>query len=206
VHSCWVIPRAFVAALVLYALQQGAYALQQGASAPPRTDTSVDLQQFGGTYYEIARSPNHFQTQCVGDVTVNYTVRTDGRLEVLNRCRRENGTIAQVRGVGRPGADGRIEVQFAAPWLSLGRRRWGNYVILAAGPDYSYAVIGWPRRDYLWILSRLPRMPQLAYKQALEIAKAYGYDVDRLIQNPEGDRGSTEDGFALQPTSRRHDR
>jgi apolipoprotein D and lipocalin family protein len=202
-----VISRALVAALVLYALQQG-------ASAPLRTGASVDLQQFAGTYYEIARSPNHFQSECVGDVTVNYTVTTDGRLEVLNRCRRENGTIAQVRGVGRPGADdGRIEVRFGAPWLSLGRRRWGNYEILAAGPDYSYAVIGGPRRDYLWILSRLPRMPQLAYKQALEIAKAHGYDVERLIQNPEGDRGSTEDAppegrayaFALQPTGRRHD-
>jgi apolipoprotein D and lipocalin family protein len=174
------IPPVLVSALLFCALPQR-------PPAPPRADTTVDLPQFAGTYYEIARIPNRLQRLCAGEVTATYTVRPDGRLNVVNRCRKENGTIVQVRGVGRRAGDGRlIHVRFAAPWHSLGRRTWEDHAVLAVGPDDSYAVLGNESRTCLWILSRLPRMSQLAYRQALEIARAHGYDVERLIQTPQG--------------------
>ena len=170
--------RALVCALALFAFPQG---------APPRPAAGLDPKQLAGTYYEIARIPNGFERQCVGKVTTTYDVRPDGRMDVFNECLKENGTGTRVHGIGRPAGDGtRMAVRFPAPWLSVGRRPWPDYEILGAGPEYSYVVAGDASRNHLWILSRLPRMPQLAYAQAIEIANGKGYDVVRLVRTPEG--------------------
>jgi apolipoprotein D and lipocalin family protein len=57
------------------------------AQRPLRTVASVDLQRYLGTWYEIATIPASFQKNCVG-VTTTYTLRPDGKLGVLNRCRK----------------------------------------------------------------------------------------------------------------------
>jgi apolipoprotein D and lipocalin family protein len=169
--------RALVCALALFAFPQG---------APPRPAAGLDPKQLAGTYYEIARIPNGFERQCVGKVTTTYDVRPDGRMDVFNECLKENGTGTRVHGIGRPAGDGtRMAVRFPAPWLSVGRRPWPDYEILGAGPEYSYVVAGDASRNHLWILSRLPRMPQLAYAQAIEIANGKGYDVVRLVRTPD---------------------
>ena len=157
---------------------------------PPRPVPSVDLAKYIGTYYEIARFPNGFQKQCTGNVTATYAIREDGRLDVINRCRKEDGTEAGASGVAKRAANdtsnARLRVRFAPAWLSLVPKVWGDYWILGIGPEYSYAVVGSPTREYLWILSRLPRMPAVAYQQAIEIATSNGYDVSRLVKTPQG--------------------
>src|SRR5512146_1442774 len=65
-----------------------------------RTVDRVDLDRYLGDWYEIARFPNRFQRQCVGDVKATYAKRTDGRIDVINRCRTANGVI-EARGVAR---------------------------------------------------------------------------------------------------------
>ena len=157
---------------------------------PPRPVASVDLAKYAGTYYEIARFPNRFQKQCTGNVTATYATREDGRVEVINRCRREDGTTQEARGVARRAendtSNARLRVRFAPAWLSFLPKVWGDYWILGTGPEYSYAVVGSPTGEYLWILSRLPRMPDLAYQQAIEIATSNGYDVSQLVKTPQG--------------------
>jgi apolipoprotein D and lipocalin family protein len=146
----------------------------------------LDLKLLAGSYHEIARIPNEFQKPCQSEVMTTYAVTSGGRLDVFVRCGRVNAVELEVRGVGRLSSDGdQIEVRFAAPWLSFGRRRWPNYEILAAGPEYGYVVLGDPSRTYLWILSRLPRMPDLAYAHALEVARSRGYDVSHLVRTPQ---------------------
>jgi apolipoprotein D and lipocalin family protein len=171
------IPRALIPALLLFVLPQG-------TSAPLRPARNVNLPHYAGTYYEIARVPNDLQKTCAGDITMTYSVRTDGHLDAFHRCRKPDGTIAEVHGVGRPASGSELQVRFVGPWRPLGRRRW-DYWVLGVGPDYSYAVIGNSSRTRLWVLSRFPRMSQLAYRQALEIAEANGYEVDKLILTPQ---------------------
>ena len=158
----------------------------QASSAPtPRTFDAVDLGAYAGTYYEIARVPNRFQKPCSGDVTATYVLRTDGRVEVINRCRTEGGTT-EVRGIakraGKGRSNARLKVRFAPAILSLLPRVWGDYWILGVGPDYSYAVVGDPSRTNLWILARTPVMPDISYRQALAIAASNGYDTSRLVK------------------------
>jgi apolipoprotein D and lipocalin family protein len=94
--------------------------------------------------------------------------------------------MSQVRGVGRRAGDGsQLQVRFGAPWRSIRRRGWEEYWVLTVGPGYSYAVIGNPARTCLWILSRVPRMSPLAYRQALQIAEANHFDVAKLVPSPQ---------------------
>lgn len=167
--------RTFVVALALAAAQP---------DAAPRTVEQVDLERYMGTYYEIARFPNRFQKQCAGDVTATYALRPDGRIDVTNRCRLADGSMDEARGVarraGKDTSNARLEVRFAPAFLSLLPQVWGDYWILGLGPDYSYAVVGSPDRDYLWVLSRTPQLNDDVYRQAVAIAESNGYDVQRL--------------------------
>ena len=43
-------------------------------------------------------------------------------------------------------------------------------------------VVGEPGLDYLWILSREPRMDESLYRQIVERTKQQGYDVGRLMK------------------------
>lgn len=167
--------------------------LQAGVSQPaPRTVPSVDLTQFAGTYYEIARYPNKFQKRCSGDVTATYALRPDGRIDVVNRCRTADGSMVEARGVAKRAknhaGNARLKVRFAPAFLSWLPQVWGDYWIIGLATDYSYAVVGDPARQYLWILSRVPRLPDLSYRQAVQIAEANGFDAARLVATPQDGR------------------
>ena len=62
------------------------------AAAPLQTVGDVDLARYAGQWHEVAKYPNRFQQQCVGDTTATYGVRDDGNVSVLNRCRTRDGS------------------------------------------------------------------------------------------------------------------
>ena len=62
------------------------------------TVPSVDLKRYMGKWYEIAGYPNRFQRKCTGYVTANYTLRPDGKVEVLNSCQENEGRINSAKG------------------------------------------------------------------------------------------------------------
>jgi apolipoprotein D and lipocalin family protein len=173
---------AAVALAAAVALQATAAAAQ--TAVPPRTVPFVDLDRYAGDWFEIARLPNRFQRQCVGDVRASYARRADGRLDVVNQCRTDDGRI-QARGIARVVDDrtfARLKVRFAPAWLAFLPFVWGDYWIIGLAEDYSWAVVGSPDREYLWILARTPRLDDESAAAARGIARANGFDVERLIQ------------------------
>ena len=118
--------------------------LRAQTPAPVRTVPFVDLDRYAGDWFEIARFPNRFQRQCVGDVRASYARRPDGRLDVVNRCRTADGQT-EARGVARIVDErtfARLKVRFAPAWLSWLPLVWGDYWIIGLAADYSWAVVG----------------------------------------------------------------
>jgi hypothetical protein len=74
---------------------------------------------------------------------------------------------------GQPGA-GRLEVRFAPAWLSWLPMVWGDYWILKLDRDYQVALVGTPDREYLWVLSRAPRLDDAALQAELDYAAQPG--------------------------------
>lgn len=175
---------AATAAIAAAATLQPANARVQ--ALPVRTVPFVDLDRYAGEWFEIARFENRFQRQCVGDVRASYARRSDGRIDVVDRCRTAEGQT-EARGVARlvdEQTHARLKVRFTPAWLSWLPPVWGDYWIIGLASDYSWAVVGDPGREYLWILARTPRLDAESIAAARAAAQDNGFDVGRLVQTP----------------------
>jgi len=126
---------------------------------PLATVPHVDLSEYLGRWYEIARYPARFDRKCVVNAMANYPQRSDGKIEVLNTCRREDGSVKKTKGIAEiedPNTNAKLKVTFLWPFS-------GDYWILDLAPGYSYAAVGEPTRSYLWILSPTPQMDEMTY-------------------------------------------
>jgi apolipoprotein D and lipocalin family protein len=144
---------------------------------PLVTVAQVDLNRYLGTWYEIASFPQRFQRGCTAS-NATYSLRSDGQIDVVNRCRKNSldgeEKIAQGRArVVDRATNAKLEVSFFRPF-------WGDYWIVDLGPSYDYAVVGHPSRDYLWILCRTRTMDGATYDGILARLRAQGYEVERL--------------------------
>lgn len=138
---------------------------------------SVDLSRYVGTWYEIASFPQSFQEGCSA-TTATYSLRSDGQIDVLNQCRKGglNGELDSAKGRARvvdTQTNAKLEVSFFRPF-------WGDYWVIDLADDYSYAVVGHPGRDYLWILSRTPHIESATYDAILKRLVENDYEIERL--------------------------
>lgn len=169
-------PNVIVITMLVSALLTGM------AGGGPKTELevvgSVDLSRYVGRWYEIARLPNRFQKKCADSVTATYALRTDGKIEVVNRCRKPSGEYTAIKGKAKivdQKTNAKLKVTFFWPFS-------GDYWILDLGPNYEYAVVGDPSREYLWILSRTPQIDEALYRQLLTKMAARGFQTDRMIR------------------------
>lgn len=150
---------------------------------------AVDLSRYAGKWYEIARLPNRFQKQCVGDVTAEYALLANNQIRVINSCRLQNGQIERAEGLARladkNGPNTKLQVRFAPAWLSWLSVVWGDYWIIALADDYSYAVVGTPDRKYLWVLARTPKLDAAVYQKLVQQTAAQGFAVTQLVKTPQ---------------------
>jgi apolipoprotein D and lipocalin family protein len=158
-----------------------ALAAQKQADLP--TVPSVDLERYTGRWFEIAKYPNKFQKQCVANTAATYAKKTNGRLEVVNECEKSDGTINRAVGearINKGSNNTKLKVRFAPGFLSFLPAVWGDYWVIDLGPEYEYAVVGEPKREYLWILSRKPEMDEAVYQEISRRVEALGFDPTRL--------------------------
>jgi apolipoprotein D and lipocalin family protein len=144
----------------------------------PQVVSSVDLARYAGRWYEIARLPNSFQKKCAGGVTANYELRPDGKVTVINECRKASGEITRAKGTAKIAdkkTNAKLKVTFFWPF-------YGDYWILDLGRNYEYAVVGEPKRRYLWILSRTPQIDDALYQELLAKMATQGFDTGRMIK------------------------
>ena len=129
----------------------------------------------------MAKIPNRYQKQCAGETTAQYTLKEDGKIEVVNRCRKANGDYDEARGIARivdPSTRSRLEVSFVS-FLGI-RPFWGDYWIIGLDEDYKYAVVGHPERKYGWILSRTPVLSTDTLDKINYLLLQKGYNTEKF--------------------------
>ncbi len=144
---------------------------------PLETVANVDLKRYAGRWYEIASYPQRFQKGCTC-TTAEYTLSDKGYVIVENACNKDsvNGEKSGIKGkafIVENTGNAKLEVQFFWPFK-------GKYWIIDLDSNYTYAVVGHPNREYLWILSRTPQMKEEIYNGILERVKAKGFDLAKL--------------------------
>ncbi|HBS85794.1 MAG: lipocalin [Bacteroidetes bacterium GWF2_38_335] len=145
------------------------------------TVKELNLEKFLGTWYEIARFQHSFEKDLVG-VTATYSLKKNGRIEVLNQGyqykldgvhKKATGKAKQPDPVNKPG---QLKVSF---FLFF----YAEYNILELDSEnYQWALIGSNTPGYLWILCRKPVMDEELYKQLVEKARQRGYNVENLVK------------------------
>lgn len=165
--------------------------------APLQAVESVNLTRYLGRWYQIAHYPNKFQSQCVSDTIADYRLLPEGRIEVVNQCKTATGTtdkavgearLAQPRFLGIPVgkvvSTSKLQVRFAPALLGWVPGVWAPYWVVQLAPDYRYAVVSEPDRDYLWILSRTPTLAPQDRMAIDSLLLQQGFDVARLQEDP----------------------
>lgn len=144
-----------------------------GNGAVPEPAKPVEISRYLGRWYEIARYEQGFQKDCDG-VTADYSLRDDGKIRVVNTCRKPDGKITDATGRAKivdPATNAKLKVSFFGPF-------YGDYWVLDRAEDYSWAIVGEPSGRYLWLLAR---QPEPANRDALIArARVLGYDTSML--------------------------
>ena len=141
------------------------------------TVRSLDISKYMGEWFEIARYENRFE-RGMSHVKATYSLGENGKILILNEGVK-NGERVSAKGKGfipdYEASPGRLRVSFFL-WF------YSDYYILELDElDYTYAVIGSSRSDFLWILYRYPVMSKELLNQLLERIENRGYDVSKLI-------------------------
>ena len=138
---------------------------------------NVNIQKYLGRWYEIARFPHPFEDG-LEKVTATYSLKSDGKIEVIN-AGTKNGVRSSAKAtawVPDKGCTGKLLVSFFRPFKS-------QYKIIRLDEEnYSYAVVTSSTKDYLWILSREPRISDSLYENLIEFVSDNGFDSSRIIK------------------------
>jgi len=136
----------------------------------------VDVDRYMGTWYEIASFPSSFQKGCSCS-KADYQLSDDkSYVKVINSCikKEKQGAVLGKAFVVEGSGNAKLKVQFFWPFKA-------DYYIIALADDYSYAMVGHPNREYLWILSRSKVMDQNIFNQLKARAVELGFDTGKLL-------------------------
>jgi apolipoprotein D and lipocalin family protein len=139
----------------------------------------VDVARYMGEWYEVASFPNRFQKGCHCTMAKHTLNQEKGYVEVLNSCRKGSATGKTDEAKGKAfikdtTTNAKLKVQFFWPFR-------GDYWIIALADDYSYAMVGHPNREYLWILNRMPQMEEVVYQKLVATVQEKGFNT-KLLQ------------------------
>jgi len=169
----------------------GVAVLALASTAPAVALTPVsefDVASYQGSWYEIASIPGFFQGKCARDTRAEYVPEEGGALIVRNRCIRPDGEVQQGEGRARvldPALPAVLKVtfvnQFGIWWYPFGR----NQIVIAAGRNNQWIVIGEPSLHYGRILARQPVMTEDALRAAIAALVAEKYDLCMFVFKPQ---------------------
>lgn len=138
---------------------------------------NFDSQLYLGTWYEVARLDHSFE-RGLSNVSAQYSFNEDGSINVINRgWDQEEQQWSEAIGKAKFVNDsdvGHLKVSFFGPFYS-------SYVVFYLESDYSTALVSGYSRDYFWILSRSPQLPDYKLNKYLRIAEQAGFDTSKLI-------------------------
>ena len=141
--------------LLMVILMLGACAGRVDDEKPLVTVTSLDIERYMGSWYEVAKIPNRFQSHCDHGAMAEYRLMGGSEVSVVNSCITADGSRNKAEGRARvvdTQSNAKLEVSFVS--LFGWNLFWGDYWVIGLGDDYEYAVIGTPGRRYGWVLAR----------------------------------------------------
>ena len=139
--------------------------------------SNIDLERFMGSWYVIANIPTFAEREAVNPVE-HYRLNDDGTIATtftFNKTHSE-GTAKTLKMTGYANNE---------PNNGIWRMQWiwpikADYRIAYLDDTYQFAIIGRNKRDYLWVMSRVPAIEEPKLEELLNIAVSLGYERTKI--------------------------
>jgi apolipoprotein D and lipocalin family protein len=146
------------------------------------TVASVDLPMFMGDWYVVGIIPNFIEKDAVNAVE-SYSLNKDGNIDInyTFREKKPDGKVKKMTATGfvhNLKTNSEWRVQFLKPFKL-------PYLIIDLDSAYKYTVIGVPKRNYAWIMSRTPRIEDPVWEGIIGRMKSKGYDIAKIRKVPQ---------------------
>jgi apolipoprotein D and lipocalin family protein len=144
--------------------------------------TKVDLPRFMGDWYVIANIPT-FLEKGAHNAKDSYTLAPDGTIPTTFSFNAD-GFDGPRKSYGSKGfvMDGGANAVWGQQYI------WpikADYRISYLSPDYTQTVITREKRDYVWIMSRTPTMPEADLAKLIAFVGTQGYDISKIQRVPQ---------------------
>jgi len=149
----------------------------------------VETPKFMGTWFVIGNIPTYFETNASNAVE-RYTFLKGAKGNDIdidfqyNEGEPIKGKLKSLPQKGYVQGDKEVSSEWkVSPFWPIKL----TYPIVEIDPDrYEYTVIGYPSREYLWIMGRTPQMDDKTYEMLVQRCKEkHGYDVTKIRKVPQ---------------------
>jgi len=147
----------------------------------------LDTAKFMGTWFVIGVKPTIFEKTCSNAVE-RYTRLTPGMSYDIDIDFTYNkGEDPMTSPVGKAPQKGWVQGKDSGTWKVS--PFWPvklPYLVLEVDDAYQWTVIGYPNREYCWIMHRTPVMPEKTYEMLVQKLKdKHQYDLTGLRRVPQ---------------------
>lgn len=155
------------------------------SNTPPTPVPLVDIKKFSGLWYELARTYNDYEKDCVA-ATVEYDLQEDNTYKIYNRCFKHvvGGDLIEYKGTAKPATGNsmsKIDMTYYFFFTS-------RYRVIHLEKDYSAAVVADEDMKQVWIMSRKPSLSKSKFDKILTKLEK-NMDLKRLIYTPQDKKG-----------------
>lgn len=150
----------------------------------PQAVKHVDDKNFSGLWYEIARTYNSFEKNCVA-ATVEYKLVKPYEYEVINRCFEHEigGNLIIYNGTAQPLIEKNMsQIEKTYFWIFS-----KDYKIVYLD-NYTTAVMVDETMENVWIMHRKPFLNQAKLNSIVSMLGEY-MDISKLIFTPQDQKG-----------------
>lgn len=153
------------------------------SSHPPmETVEQVDLQRFMGNWYVIANIPTFLEKDAHNAIE-SYALNSDGTVATTFTFRDGafDGPLKTYKPKGYvldENSNALWGMQFIWPIK-------GDFRIVYLDESYQNTIIGRKARDYVWIMSRRPKVNPTEFEKLKSVVSDLGYDANKLKLVPQ---------------------
>ena len=147
-----------------------------------KTVDYVDLKRYMGDWYVIANIPTFIEKNATNAIE-SYKLSSDGTINTTFSFSKGSPEgekkIYHPKGfVFNKETNAEWRMQFLWPFKM-------PFLIIELDEDYSYTVIGYPSKKYVWIMARVPQIEAARYNLILENLTEIGYDISLIQKVPQ---------------------
>jgi len=149
----------------------------------------VETSKFMGTWFVIGNVPTYLETKASNAVEIYTKLHEKGHdIDIDFKYNDGEPIQGKLKSLPQKGYIQGENKEQSSEWKVS--PLWPikmTYPIIEIDPDhYEYTVIGYPSREYLWIMGRQPQMDEKTYDMLVErCEKKHGYDPRKIRKVPQ---------------------